>query len=405
MEICSEEPVQSQLCKGESWERVYYPPDLPPLHHQPFTGGSICKDGGFCNSVKERLHVRYCDLRDRYKARHTLCTSSNCCSCSSIYYKYFFRSKAVVLLLLINALFSTALYGIPIKLLRYVFGQDYILLPVVVSYGAAQVLFPIIGHLSDVHVIRHRVIRFSILSAWVGLGVLGIALALDGYDSRLATINQYVVFPIIFVLTGVSFISFMVNVVPFGLDQLQGASHMHCSSFFYWWYWTLSVGVAVIHTPEFCSNELELGFLIEVEVALVCLTIALVLDVLLKHWFVIEPDCSKQGNPILQICRVLGYALRPPRNQRIPSTVQHELDLSSWNRLELAKKRFGGKFETEEVENTRTFLYMIIILVSVGFILIPHLGVSRIQCQQTCIVLLHACIIHVHYRFLTRSIW
>lgn len=378
MEICSSQPepapLQSQLCKGERWERVYYPPDLDPLH-QPFRIAGSCKDG-FCNSVKERLHVRYCDLRDRYKARHTLCTSKNNCNCSSIYYKYFFWSKAVVLLLLINALFSTAFYGVTIKLLRYVFGQDYILLPVVVSYGAAQILFPIVGHLSDIYMSRHRVIRFSILSAWVGLGILGIALA---YDSHLGTINQYAVFPIIYVLTGVSFISFMVNVIPFGLDQLQGASHVNYSSFFYWWYWTLNIGVAVVYTPEYCSNELELGFLIEVEVALVCLTIALVLDVQLKHWFVIEPDCRKQGNPILQICQVLGYALKPPRNQHIPSTVQHELDLSSWNRLKLAKKRFGGKFETEEVENTRTFFYMIIILISVGFILVPHLGVSKIM--------------------------
>ena len=373
-------PLQSQLCKGESWERVYYPTDLDALH-QPFrvaTGGSIC-NGGFCNSVKERLQVRYCYLRDRYKARHDLCTSSNSCTFSSIYYKYFFWSKPVVLLLLINALFSTALYRVSIKLLRHVFGQDYILLPVVISYSAAQILFPIIGHISDVYISRHRVIRFSILSAWVGLGVLGIALSLDGYNRHLDTINRYAVFPIIYLLTGVSFVSFMVNVVPFGLDQLQGASHVHYSSFFYWWYWTFNIGVAVIHTPEFCSNELELGFLIEVEVALVCMTIALVLDVLLKHWFVIEPNSSKQGNPILKICHVLGYVLRPPRNQRIPSTVQHELDLSSCNRLELAKKRFGGKFETEEVENTRTSFYMIIILVSVGFILIPHLGVSKLS--------------------------
>lgn len=370
---------QSQLCKEESWERVYYPPDLDPL--RPPT--TQCKEK-FFTSILDRIHAVYGDIRDRYIARYSLFKERRNCSCKSIYQKHFIWRKAIALILLVNALFSTAVYGITTDLLQFVLGPKYTLMPVVIASGTAQILFPIIGHISDTYVCRHKVLQFSMWSAWVSFAVLGVTLSLDSWKEGLNAINQYAILPTSFVVITISLVCFMANVIPFALDQMQGASHVHYSSFFYWWYLTLNIGsIGAYHTPEYCTDKPGLRFLIQVEIALLCVTIALILDVLFEHWLVIEPHNSKPKNIIVQICQVLCYVLKPPGNQRVPSSVQHELDLSSCNRLQLAKRRFGGKFETEQVENTRTFFYVVSVIISVGFILVPLFGVSKNTTRYT----------------------
>ena len=328
--------------------------------------------------MKESLLARFCDLKESYSIRYTLCCEERTeCSCSCFYHKHFFWSKAVVLVLLWNALFSTALHRVTTKLLQFILLPDTYTLPLVIAlYGASQLLLPIIGHISDTYVSRHRVLQCSIWSAWVSLGTLGMALSLESGKESLNLVIKYGVFPIIFAVLSVSFACFMSNIVPFTLDQMQGASHVHYNSLFRWWYWTLNVGAIILHTPKFCADKLELKFLIEVEIGLVCITIALVLGALCQHWLTIEP-CSPKENALLLVAKVFCYILRPHRGRNIPSTVQHELDLSSCNCLQLAKRRFGGEFETEDVESTKTFLFVLPVLLSIGFILIPYFGVSK----------------------------
>ena len=374
-------PTGSQLCREESWEIAHHPPEAeclqkpPPLYRNSSRSGDT-----LYTSLKDKAHALYSDLKDRYNTRRTLCKlRGRDLQCASLYNNYFFQSKAVILILLMNALFSLSMYGITFKISQYILGPNRHLSTVTMTYGTVFLLFPVIAHLSDAYVRKHTMVEVSIWLAWVAFGVLGVALSVQGYSNTLITVNRYAILPSVFLILSISYVCFMSNIIPFALDQLQGASHVHYSSFFYWWYWTFSIGVALIGTPEFCSEELELRMLIHVEIALVCIAAMLILDILLKHWFVIEPHCSKQPNPILQVCQVLCYALRPPPNQRIPSVVHHELDFSSRNRLELAKRRFGGRFETEQVEDARTFLYVMLMLATMGLLVVVYFGVSLLQ--------------------------
>ena len=116
----------SQLCREESWERVYYPPDMDSLK-PPFNNTRGCRES-FYSSIKERLLSRYCDLKERYSARYTLCKEKekeDDQRCSLIYRGYFFRSKAVILILLMNAFFSTAMCGMGTELLKFTLGSEY----------------------------------------------------------------------------------------------------------------------------------------------------------------------------------------------------------------------------------------------------------------------------------------
>lgn len=295
--------------------------------------------------------------------------------CCKWYHRYFFASKSLVLVLVLNALFSTALYGVTSEVLKLVIGPEFVLARNLVIHGVTQIMFPVAGHVADSYAGKHNVIRFSLWVGWVGFAVMGVCFSLETFDDDINTLNKFFVMPAIFVLLSVSYISFTATIIPFGMDQLQGASHIHHRSFFYWWYWTLNVGVIIVNVPQYCQTRVEMGVTIQAEIGIVCMSVALILDALFKHWFVIEPKCSK-NNPIKQIVRILRETRAKKKKHWIPSSVRHELDMRRLSRLDLVKKRYGGKYETEEVEDVRTFFRILLVLCSVGFPIFSYAGVS-----------------------------
>lgn len=297
------------------------------------------------------------------------------CLCRRIYSQYFFKSKALVLVLVLNALFSTALYGVTSEVLKVIIGAEFVLTRSLVIHGVTQILFPIAGHIADVYAGKHNVIRFSLWIAWVGFAIMGLSFSVDSFDDHINTLNHFIMLPTTFVLLSIAYVCFMSTVLPFGMDQLQGASHVHYRSFFYWWYWTLNVGVIIVNLPQYCRANVELTVTIQACIGTVCVSIALILDVLLKHWFTIEPRNS-QHNPLTQIRSIVWHIATAPRRQRIPSAVMHELDMGQLSKMDLAKKRYGGKYETEEVEDVRTFFRILLVLITVGFPVFSYAGVS-----------------------------
>ena len=360
-----------ELWKEESWERSRYL-SIYPL--PPCTVVTPHKES-LCYTIKNKIANSYSTLKDRCLTQYIICSARKF-QCSAIYHKHFFWSKATIIILLLNALYSMAIYGVTSEMLQVILGSEYILTRVMIIYGITQMMFPLAGHIADTYIGRHNVLRFSLWCGWMSFALLGLSFSLDNYNNKMNSINCYIVLPIAFLLLSISYMCFMSNIIPFGLDQLQGASHVHYTSFLYWWYWTTCVGVVVVSVPRYCAAELELGILIQAGIGLVCLTTALLLDALFKDWFVLEPCCSKQGNPLRQIVRVLMYVVNMPSQQYVPSSVRHEIDFSNCRRLDLAKKRYGGKYETEQVEDVRTFFNVLLVLVAVGLLILPHSGVS-----------------------------
>lgn len=361
----------STLWKEESWERSRY----SSLHPPPVCMVVTPHKESFCHTIKDKLSDCYSGLKERCLTQYIICSARKC-HCRTIYQNHFFWSKATILILLLNALYSTAIYGVASEMLQIILGSDYILARVVIIYGMTQVLFPLAGHAADTYIGRHNMVRFSLWCGWLSFAFLGLSFSLDTYNNSMNSINRYVVLPIAYILLSISYMCFMSNVIPFGLDQLQGGSHVHFTSFLYWWYWTMKVGAVVVAVPQYCAAELEMSVLIQVGIGLVCLTTALLLDALFKDWFVLEPCCSKQGNPLRQVARVLGHVLKMPAQQYVPSSVRHEIDFSNCSRMDLAKKRYGGKYETEQVEDVRTFFSILLVLAAVGSIIFSYSGVS-----------------------------
>lgn len=313
-------------------------------------------------------------------------------SCRKTYRRYFFVSKALYLVLLLNILFSAALYGVTSEVLKIIIGPEFVLARNLVIHGVTRVLFPVAGHVADTYVGRHNVIRFSLWIAWVGFAVMSVSFSTDRLDDHINATNRFVILPISFTLLSISYVCFMSNIILFGMDQLQGASHVHYCSFFCWWYWTLNVGVIVVNLSQYCTDKVEMSVTIQAGIGIFCVSAAIILDALLKHWFVIEP-CSTNGNPLQQIAKILRHIATSPKTQRVPSAVRHELDMGHLSRLDLAKLRYGGKYATEEVEDVKTFFRMVVLLCSVGFPVFSYAGVSKIHLSSYIIHTASICIL------------
>ncbi len=364
----------SPLWKEESWEKSKY----STLSQPPPLGIVALHKESVCTKVKKKARRSYSILKNACVTRYIICSAVNC-DCRSIYHNYFFWSKSTILILLMNALYSTALCGVTAPLLEVIFGSQYTVAQMVVLYGTSQLLFPIAGHVADACIGRHAVLRFSLWCSWIAFALIVMMVSLDSYDNHINSINRYMVLPLASLMLSVSYMCFMANIIPFGLDQLQGAPHVHYSSFLYWWYWTVKLGGIAVIIPLNCFNLIEISILVKAGVGLLCITGALLLDAMFKTCLVLEPCCSNQENPLRQITKVISYITNMPAYQYVPSSVRHEIDFTNYSRLDLAKKRYGGKYETEQVEDVRTFFSILLILISVGTIILSSAMVSYTQ--------------------------
>lgn len=368
----------SPLWRAESWERSKYSTLPPP---PPILGVVTPHRESVGDKIRKKTRYSYNAMKDACITRYIICSAINC-DCRNIYHKHFFWSKATTLILLVNALYSIALGGVTGQLLEVIFGSEYTIAQVLVLYGVSQVLFPIAGHMADSYIGRHTVLRFSLWCAWIAFAFVGIMVSLDSYDNSINSINRYMTLPIACLLLSISYMCYMANIIPFGLDQLQGAPHIHYSSFLYWWYWTVKIGNLLVAIPLNCSKQVEMDILIQAGIGVLCITMGLLFDAVFKDLLVLEPCCSKQGNPLRQIARVMSYIINMPSHQYVPSSVRHEIDFTNYSRLDLAKKRYGGKYETEQVEDVRTFFSILMIVVSVGTIIVTSAMVRIVQIDE-----------------------
>ena len=88
----------------------------------------------------------------------------------------------------------------------------------------------------------------------------------------------------------------------------------------------------------------------------------------MSEWFSNENTISKNSNPYHLIYRVLKFA----KEHKCP--VQHSA-FTYWeneipSRIDLGKRKYGGPFTTEEVEDVRTFLCLFKLLLSLAGILV-----------------------------------
>ena len=325
-------------------------------------------------------------------------------SCSFMCERYP-KGKASALVFVLNMIVSYA-YGVAVTGILNVFDTEkdqilnsreknvYMFVHLLFQYCIGCLFYPVAGFIADVYTGRCRMIKISLVLLALGHTILIVAFIIGGQSKLTGNLSQNSIIwldairivALIFVSAGGG--CFEATIIPFGVDQLQGASSAEISSYFYFFYFSRNLGlilgitiynIVLYGSLKMNSNEFnnylmlisenpqinELYGVFQPLVTLVILTVGLVLIICLHHWFFKN---TLWENPIKLIARVLCYAATvrrhlPVRNRAFRYGEERK------RRIELAKITYDGKFPDEKVEDVKAFCSIFLLL----FSLIPTL--------------------------------
>lgn len=309
-------------------------------------------------------------------------------------------SKAAILILLwsaivgaMNTLSTDATVAVGVVLTDVqVRGQklDNILLNVLIPYlctALIMLLYPLGGFVADIWCGRYKAVMISlcVLACSFGCFAIGCTLAIINTATNTnlqpaAYLAGKYIFIIIIVAAFLLFIvglsGFQANFIQLGLDQLHESPSEYLGLFVHWAMWAGFISAPAFHiyfAAYGCtqSKQLLLGLFSLPSVCFLVILFVVVFSYKKRHWFYIEPG---QHNPYKVVLNVLMFAKKHkyPR-QRSAFTYN---DSERPTRIDYAKERFGGPFRTEEVEDVKTFLRILAVLLALGPIYILEVPTS-----------------------------
>ena len=308
-------------------------------------------------------------------------------------------SKAAILIILWTAVVGTAytsfknLAALLINSSYYTGTVDVAVLALIpyVVLAIIMTFYPLSGFIADVCCGRFKTVMISlslILLSFVLLGAMGIAgtqIMLSGahFEFRSHATNSI----ILLMLSALGLAAFMTglagyqaNYIQFGLDQLYEAPSEHLGLFVHYATWTLSFSsvfdISLIDLSACSSLQKVINLLALTVLPFTFITLQLTLSIIgcwKRHvWFYIEPG---QHNPYRTVYIVLNFA----RRHKYP--LQRSAFTYSDNyvptRIDFAKERYGGPFTTEQVENVKTLLRILLLLVALGPVYVLQVPASQ----------------------------
>ena len=158
------------------------------------------------------------------------------------------------------------------------------------------------------------------------------------------------------IVIAVGFGGFSSNVFQLGIDQLNDAAANEISSYILWYVLAIYTCALVVQFLSDCiASEYNL-FCVKTLVVCVSLTLALSTDFLCKSWLVKEKPTVKSGCEVVNIIR---YVIRN-RKKRYDFATDEMNELPSV--FDIAKYYNGGPFAARQVDDVRSFLWILLTL-------------------------------------------
>ena len=256
-------------------------------------------------------------------------------------------SKKIMLLLLWQALFSLS-WGLLAYLILPIANRTVYFTSTFLSYFFA----PFIGWLADVRFGRYEVIKFASFVSFLAsiLYYFAMFTASEGV-SILSTVLSSVAT----VIVSFGFTCYMSAMLPFITDQIIGATSDELSAVVRWFYWAQNVGFALTSSIiSFAINNLQDINISSTIIFAIPLAVIIISDCFCQQWL---DRTHKVTNPIKLIIQVLNYT----RKHRYPErrSAFTYIDEEQPTRMDYGKEKFGGPFTEEEVEDVKTILRLL----------------------------------------------
>ena len=272
-------------------------------------------------------------------------------------------------------------------------------LTLLASQAVGYLFYPLLGWLADVYFTRYKFITFSFIAMIVitGISITVASLSVIYVDSTVANQGSLIVGCLCLIVGVIAVGLFESTAIQFGMDQMLEASSDQLSTFIHWYYWSSNIGPVIIefmlagvlqyysqctikltdmqHPDELYENLYPYyytitctGTIFMVALQLVCACAGLCLLVKYKKHFNIDQTGE---HPLKLIYQVLKYAWKHTCPENRSAFTYWEEDIPP--RIDLGKSKYGGPFTTEEVEDTKTFFSILLVLFSLfGFHLSTH---------------------------------
>ena len=297
----------------------------------------------------------------------------------SILYSWTFTKSVLVLLwwdFLARTLYN--IYLLPPALYREAGTRGTIVITAFLS--VVSILSPVAGYLGDLRYSRFGVLkcgsRFMIAATLIGFLSHTIIFASFAQSSNTAMLLWLIVVGFISaaVLYLMGYLLFSANFIQFSIDQLRDAPTQCSVIFLYAMLWSNSFSETISASVFFTgknSSSLEPYIKIRfpsIYISFILLGLTFLLSVIAilviqwkREWFLTE---KIRGNPYKLVVKVLLFALRHKSPIRRSAFTFCENEPPS--RMDFSKRRYGGPYTTEQVEDVKVLLNIVKVLVSLG---------------------------------------
>ena len=257
------------------------------------------------------------------------------------------------------------------------------------SQSVAYLLYPLLGWLADVYFSRYKLVFASfifLILCTVPMATSALMFLFSGY------LRQYLYLggsALVIGLLGLGM--FESTAIQFGMDQMLEAPSEQFSTFIHWYYWCSYLGrpilvylyKGVMFYYNHCNYRIELDSEGNLENHLHAYLVFMCVITILGFSFiqlvssltgVFLLACNKKrlvidqtgSHPLKLMYNVLRYSWKHKCPERRSAFTYWEQDIP--RRIDLGKNKYGGPFTNEEVEDTKTFLRIVLLLVSLfGF--------------------------------------
>ena len=259
------------------------------------------------------------------------------------------KNKGAMLVLVWNFLVT----GVHIYIVHHI-SEVYSRLVLQVMRIIFWVTLPLAGWLADVRYGRYKVMRLSIWTMWISSMLLTASIVIEQIVESYESIH-HVLLLALFIFLGIGNGGFQANVIQFGVDQLHDSSTTEITSFVTWYAWTFFTGRMTVDFTLACMNKENKLFgplIITVYLSAVIISIFLFNNLLIK-----EPVTQ---NPFKLIYKVVKYAIKNKYPRQRSAFTYCEDNLPS--RIDFGKRKYGGPFTTEQVEDVKTFFQALAII-------------------------------------------
>ena len=312
------------------------------------------------------------------------------------------KNKAIVLILVWTMIvgellaFQQLLIGgfienyIPIGKKHFINAVSSPLAFVYAILAVIAMFYPLGGFLADICCGRFKTVMVGlgfllsyyavliVVIAWIGTNFSHLNLLLQEYSFKEVAPFYFVGF-CAFSLAALGIVAFQANFIQLGLDQLMDAPSKSLSVFVHTAIWANTLGTTITDIGGAAAECPRLRVKIKIVCNILPILFVLTMPFLLiltccKHqWFYAEPG---HRNPYRSVLKVLNFAKKHKYPlQRSAFTYCNDEKPS---RIDFGKSRYGGPFTTEQVEDVKTFLRILTLLLSLGAIFVMEIPTSYI---------------------------